>query len=103
MTTQKYCPSSGSEGMGFYEAFCNHCQRDAGYRRTLIGPGCTILANTMLYDIEDSRYPSEWIYSDEDSPVCTAFEQEKTPDEKRAERAAFKRRSLEQAGQLRLF
>ena len=32
--SKPYQPSNGSEGEGFQEAFCNHCERDRAFRET---------------------------------------------------------------------
>ena len=34
---------------------------------------CTIIADTMCYDIEDEKYPKEWTYDKDGHPCCTAF------------------------------
>lgn len=73
-----YRPGSGTEGMAFDEAWCDHCARDAELRKDWDNAdpaiGCQILANTFAYDISDPRYPKEWIYSRKDGrPCCTAF------------------------------
>lgn len=68
----KYRPSNATEGDSFIARFCAHCQRSPG-NRNLGGPhGCEIIEDSMLWDVEDHRYPSE-LTSDERGPVCTAF------------------------------
>jgi hypothetical protein len=27
----------------------------------------------MVYSVNDPKYPSEWIYDENDKPICTAF------------------------------
>ncbi len=68
--TEKYRPANGTEGDVFMERFCFQCKND-DYPE---GDGCRILANTFAFDVDDERYPSEWIYDKDGKPVCTAFE-----------------------------
>lgn len=74
----KYRPSSGTEGMAFAEVWCMHCTRDRAMRE---GEPieecdddelCPIIAATALYDVDDQKYPVEWII-DATGPRCTAF------------------------------
>ena len=82
MSGRPYRPSNGTEGMCFTETFCDRCEKDARYRETNDGEdGCPLLAASMLYDIGEAEYPSEWI-EDERGPRCTAFELEGTPEER---------------------
>lgn len=60
---EKYQPSNGTEGMIFIEKFCDNC---------INGNDCSILNDTMVYNINDKKYPKEWVYLD-DKPTCTAF------------------------------
>jgi hypothetical protein len=32
-----------------------------------------ILAKTHVYDIDDPKYPPQWIYNEEGEPYCTRF------------------------------
>lgn len=66
MTTKKYRPSNGSEGMCFVLRWCEHCQRHTEQQP------CHILFDTMVYDTTDDEYPEQWQYKD-NQPVCTAF------------------------------
>ncbi len=74
---QPYRPSTGTEGMAFDEAWCEHCTRDKAYRDG--GPdvdpaiGCQIIADTFAYDITDPKYPKEWVFDRDGRPSCTAF------------------------------
>lgn len=74
---QPYRPGSGTEGMSFDEAWCEHCTRDAEYRNG--GPdadpaiACQIIADTFAFDVNDPRYPKEWVYDRKGQPCCTAF------------------------------
>ena len=71
--SKPYRPSNGTEGEGFYAAWCAKCQHER-YMRT--NPerarGCQILVRTMAYDVDDPKYPPEWIVGP-DGPECTAF------------------------------
>jgi hypothetical protein len=72
-----YCPSSGTEGMAFDDAWCAHCTRDKAYRDggddADPAIACQILSNTMVYDVKDPEYPKEWVYGADGRPRCTAF------------------------------
>ncbi len=76
--TKKYRPSNGTEGMMFMDRFCDRCKRDAKYRRTQDGAdSCPIAGATMAYDVDDEKYPKEWVVNLHD-PIgstarCTAF------------------------------
>ena len=77
--TRPYRPSNGCEGADFIEFFCGRCERDREYRETGDGEkGCPIVAASFLYEVDDPRYPKEWV---QDVPFgnarCTAFEEEK--------------------------
>ena len=77
MAGKPYRPGSGTEGMAFDEAWCEHCERDREYREA--GPdadpaiACQIIADTFAFDIDDPRYPKEWVYDRTGKPCCTAF------------------------------
>lgn len=72
-----YRPGSGTEGMAFDEAWCEHCARDAEFRKDWDNAdpaiGCQILADTFVYDVNDPQYPKEWVYDRKGRPCCTAF------------------------------
>ena len=71
---KKYRPSNGTEGEGFMEIYCSRCRKDAKFRETQDGTdGCPIIAATMLYDVDDDRYPSEWVQDESGAGRCTAF------------------------------
>lgn len=65
-----YRPSNGTEGDFFMEDFCYRCKNDSEDNP------CPIIGRTMGYDIDDIRYPTEWICDDDriSNPRCTAFE-----------------------------
>lgn len=73
---QSYRPGSGTEGMAFDDKWCSHCARDAEFRKDDNADpalGCQILADTYVYDVDDPKYPKEWIYGRDGRPCCTAF------------------------------
>lgn len=68
---KKYRPSNGTEGMGFTEHFCDRCinqHPDPNNPKQ-----CMILCRTMIYDLKDKEYPEEWVYDENNNPVCTAW------------------------------
>lgn len=77
--TKPYRPSNGTEGCGFYERFCFKCDRDAhmnsGKEWDKCEPHeiCSIIGDTLAYDIKHPKYPKEWIYGEDGRPTCTAF------------------------------
>lgn len=76
--TERYRPTSGTEGAGFFERWCCRCARDKSMSEGKNFDDCTedevcpIIANTFAYDVDDPKYPVEWIV-DADGPRCTAF------------------------------
>lgn len=70
---RKYRPANGTEGMAFMERWCDVCKRDEAFRNGE-GDSCPIVANTLVYDVGDSQYPTEWRYGEDGRPQCTAFE-----------------------------
>lgn len=78
LSGKPYRPSCGTEGMAFDEQWCSRCKKDEKFRDTYdsaYGPddGCQILADTFVYEIDDPKYPKEWIYDADGVPSCTAF------------------------------
>jgi hypothetical protein len=72
---EKYQPSNGTAGVAFMERFCFRCERDRKFAETQNGEdGCPIVAATMIYDVDDPKYPAEWTYDAQGCAVCTAFE-----------------------------
>lgn len=61
---QKYCPSNGSEGDLFINAWCHCCAKR---------PECEIVGLTLAFSREDEEYPQEWQYAPDGQPCCTAF------------------------------
>jgi len=58
--------------------FCSHCEKDRAHREDpkMMAAGCDIILHVMAFDIDDPKYPKEWV-QDERGPRCTAFEEEK--------------------------
>lgn len=73
-----YRPSNGTEGDGFFSAWCMRCARDKtmseGKNYDDCGPGevCELIGNSMAFDVDDPKYPQEWRYG-ANGPECTAF------------------------------
>lgn len=70
--SKKYQPSSGSEGVWFCGKFCDHCLNQ--HPDPDNPKQCMILCHTMVYNVKDKEYPEEWIYDENDNPVCTAWQ-----------------------------
>ena len=66
---QKSRPSNGTEGEIFMAHFCDQCTHDDGD----VTKACNIIARTMVFDIDDPEYPTEWQYGPGGHPVCTKF------------------------------
>ena len=88
----KYCPSNGTEGAYFIEAWCVGCANEDWEEKN-----CPILTAAMVYDVDEDEYPAEWTYNEHGTPICTAFTVDPTEHPGRA------MRMREQAGQMRLF
>lgn len=75
---EPYRPGSGTEGCGFYEAWCSNCARDKpmsegkNYDECSPDEVCSIIADTLAYSKDDPKYPKEWVYG-ENGPMCSAF------------------------------
>lgn len=86
-----YRPSNGTEGDIFRASWCDRCERDRLYRETGGNAplnedgsnGCSIIARTMGYDLDDPKYPKEWrrreAATEYPGGECTAFEPERAP------------------------
>jgi hypothetical protein len=69
-----YRPSNGTEGEMFMSDWCFRCERDKD-------GDCDILARTLAFNVDDPRYPKEWVCkwapADDGFPLpiprCTAF------------------------------
>lgn len=69
---EKYRPSNGSEGSSFISHWCDRCERDRAFREGR-GDSCSIVANTLVYNVGDPEYPEEWTWDKDGVPICTAF------------------------------
>lgn len=75
---EKYRPSNGSDGDGFFAAWCCRCARDKSMSDGKDFDACTpeeicpIIADSLAFHIDHPKYPVEWI-RDADGPKCTAF------------------------------
>ena len=72
---KKYRPPNGTDGEIFFDRFCEHCEKDKASRMGDWTNGCQILSATLCFNVDDSQYPAEWIYDENNSPTCTAFEE----------------------------
>lgn len=71
---EKYRPSNGTEGESFMADFCAKCERDRAHQESGgEADGCTIIARTMAYGVDEAEYPVEWIRDETEGPKCTAF------------------------------
>lgn len=69
MRGKPYCPSNGSEGDGFMEAYCYKCFYEDGDKEGT----CQILSDAMSYFMDEEGYPVEWIFGQDNYPTCTKF------------------------------
>jgi len=77
-TVKKFRPSNGTQGAAFLEDWCATCERD-------ISSDCQILADSLMYDVDDEKYPVEWCYQG-NAPVCTAYVPKGAPIPQRCEK-----------------
>ena len=72
---EKYRPSTSSEGDDFMNKFCANCIHEE-YLHTMDDESkmCEILTATMIFDVNSSSYPVEWIYDENNNPKCTKFQ-----------------------------
>jgi len=72
---RKYQPSNGTEGMIFTEQYCEQCLHEKWmHTQNDDDLKCEILSDSMVYDINDKEYPSEWQYNEKDEPICTKWQ-----------------------------
>jgi hypothetical protein len=91
---EKYRPSNGTEGMLFYEEWCESCEKQGCIEE---GPHCEIMNRTLEHDREDEMYPDEWCYDEQGVACCTAY---RPSGNKNTQKCMDLR---EQRGQMRLF
>ncbi len=72
---KRYRPANGSDFDGFSAHYCDNCLDESK---------CTISMYASTYEIDDDRYPKEWILKD-GAPTCTAFKRPQTDFEKMLE------------------
>ena len=82
----KYQPSNHTEGDAFMTKWCGECKRMAGYFGDIdedLCRGeapCEILGAAFSRSLRSPQYPKEWTFSDDGTPICTAFQEKGTPD-----------------------
>jgi len=70
---KKYRPANGTEGMIFQHNFCDKCV----FRKENAEIDCIIDLMAMNFDIDDGKYPKEWVYDKDGEPTCTKFKETK--------------------------
>ena len=65
---ESYRPSNGTEGMMFFDWFCENCKRD-------INGDCPIYAASLAFHKDDKEYPKEWVIDEDGQPTCTAYDE----------------------------
>lgn len=76
---QKYRPSNATEGSIFINEWCANCAKDKEmsegkpFEECEPHELCPLIGATHLYDVDDPKYPPEWIYGGDGQPKCTAF------------------------------
>lgn len=74
-----YKPSNGTEGACFYAGWCENCAKDKtmsegkDFDECEENEICSIIADTLAYDVDEPQYPQEWRYDESGEPCCTAF------------------------------
>ena len=68
---KKWRPSNGTEGEIFIEEYCHNCICDDPENELY----CSIIAQSMAYDIDEEQYPSEWQIGKDGQPTCTNYKQ----------------------------
>jgi len=69
-----YRPSNGTEGMIFMEHFCFECIHEKfSHTQNQADLKCEIMTNSMIYDLDESGYPKEWIRNEREEPLCTEW------------------------------
>lgn len=106
----KYRPSNGTEGEIFEENYCAKCRFYDAQEGVLTVCSKELQDRAMIFDIDSPKYPSEWTYTEQGKPTCTAWQPQPTKEEREEERRLErqrqrekKRKQLEAAGQLSMF
>lgn len=67
---ESWKPVTQVEADTFQANYCANCAK----RPKTFGVACGIWRAAEMYSIGDSKYPTEWQYTDEGKPVCTAYQ-----------------------------
>lgn len=67
---ESYRPSNGTEGELFMDLWCAQCPRDSE------SSPCPILLASMAFEVDDPKYPKEWVHDAAGQPSCTGFFQD---------------------------
>lgn len=71
---QSFCPSNGTEGMIFVDAFCCNCIHEKFcHTQDHADMKCDIFSRTMLHRPGEPGYPEEWQFDKDGWPICTAW------------------------------
>ena len=65
-----FCPANGTEGMLFFEGWCELCIHDTDEKP------CELIGLSMICDKNDPDYPTEWVYGDDGWGKCDKFQSE---------------------------
>jgi hypothetical protein len=66
---RNYLPSNGTDGVWFTQKYCDKCYKESQ---------CTILTNAYC-----GGQPKQWIYDENNHPVCTSFNPNRPKRKKR--------------------
>ena len=63
---------------------CDHCvcEPDDDPHDPSGPEGCPIIAYAMAFDVDDEKYPKEWVYGPDGAPTCTAFIRRQAGDDR---------------------
>lgn len=67
---QSWKPSTQAEADTFHANYCANCTK----RPKTFGVACGIWRAAEMYNVDESKYPAEWQYTDEGRPVCLAYQ-----------------------------
>lgn len=78
---KKYKPSNGTEGAMFTSKFCERCKNEKFiHTNSEKDRKCQIFSKTLITDVTDEEYPTQWQYGTDGRPTCTAFDYHKWYD-----------------------
>jgi hypothetical protein len=72
---KKYRPSSGREGEAFMSSHCYQCIHERWIHfqdEDRDEDKCDIMSRSLVYEIDDPRYPKEWVIINNE-PTCLEF------------------------------